>query len=194
MTHSLRLEEDPGYLQLPTQQTLTSSSNHPRWRSYRRVPSIQLSRHWRHWLLDQGSLTARLIKLSQNDFHVEVAFQGWGKPTLSEARALCIHPRQQVLIREVRLCGHGEPWVYARSVIPASTLSGPLRVLKSLGSRPLGALLFKDPTMQRGPIETALIPLGNEKQPAWARRSVFFMRTKPLLVTEIFLQPLQRVQ
>ncbi|MEH6625612.1 MAG: chorismate lyase [Motiliproteus sp.] len=179
---------------MPTQQSLSSSSNRTRWRSYRRVPSIQLSRQWRHWLLDQGSLTARLIKLSNNNFHVEVAFQGWGKPTLSEARALNIHPRQQVLIREVRLFGHGVPWVYARSVIPAPTLNGPLRMLKSLGSRPLGALLFKEPTMRRGPIETALIPIGAEKQQTWARRSVFFMRAKPLLVTEIFLQPLQRVQ
>jgi len=158
------------------------------------VPSIRLPRRYRNWLLDEGSLTQRLIEASNNNFHVEIAFQGWGKPSLSEARALKIHPRQQALIREVRLCGHGQPWVYARSIIPASTLSGPQRILKSLGDRPLGALLFKDPTMKRGAIETTLLPLTNAQGRAWARRSVFQLRGKPLLVTEVFLDSLLNVQ
>ncbi|MCW8886650.1 MAG: chorismate lyase [Motiliproteus sp.] len=179
---------------MPTHKALTSPSVRTRWQAYRRVPSIRLSRKWRQWLLDPGSLTARLVELSNNNFHVEVAFQGWGKPTLSEARALNIHPRQQVLIREVRLCGHGEPWVYARSVIPSSTLNGPLRILKTLGNKPLGALLFKDPTMKRKALETAVIPLTHEKSEAWARRSVFLLRNQPLLVTEVFLKPLLQVQ
>ena len=144
---------------MPDRHSLSIQSASTRWRSYRRAPSIKLPRKWRHWLLDQGSLTQRLVEKSDKNFHVEVAYLGWDKPSASEARALNIHPRQQVLIREVRLCGYGTPWVYARSIIPASTLNGPQRVLKGLGNRPLGALLFKDPTMKRGPIETAQLSL-----------------------------------
>ncbi len=174
--------------------SLTVQSASTRWRSYRRPPCIHIPRSWRHWLLDKGSLTERLIAASDRNFHVEVAWQGWSKPSLSESRALNIHPRQQVLIREVRLCGRGHPWVYARSIIPASTLNGPQRVLKSLGSRPLGALLFKDPTMKRGPIETTRLPLRENNRQVWARRSVFQLRGKPLLVTEVFLPSLLKVQ
>nr|WP_242521455.1 chorismate lyase [Motiliproteus sp. SC1-56] len=167
-----------------------------RWRSYRRGPCSRLPRAWRGWLLDSGSLTRRLKRASAGDFRVEVLFQGWSRPTLSEARALGIAPSQQVLVREVRLWGLGEPWVCARSIIPATTLTGPQRRLKFLGERPLGAVLFNDPSMHRGPIETAQLPLNGTRTRtrAWARRSVFRLEGKPLLVSEIFLPSLLQVQ
>ncbi len=165
-----------------------------RWRSYRRPPCIRLSRHWRNWLLDKGSLTARLKALSGGDFKVEVVSQGWQLPNLSEARALNIDPRLRVLVREVRLIGYGQVWVHARSLIPATTLTGRHRKLAHLGSRPLGEVLFKDVSMRRSEIETARVPLavtdGPEHHLAWARRSVFRLDHKPLLVCEVFLPTL----
>lgn len=174
-----------------------------RWRSYRRTPCFRLPRSWRNWLLDSGSLTARLKSLSSGDFRVEVVSQGWGYPNLSEARALQIDPRLRVLIREVRLIGCGQPWVHARSLIPATTLTGRHRKLAHLGTRPLGEVLFKDLSMRRGAIETARLALGadldsDRKRPslstvagrptyAWGRRSVFLLDDKPLLVSEVFL-------
>lgn len=143
--------------------------------------------------------------LSSGDFRVEVVSQGWGYPDLSEARALQIDPRLRVLIREVRLIGCGQPWVHARSLIPATTLTGRHRKLAHLGTRPLGEVLFKDLSMRRGAIETARLALGVDVdsdrilqpqsystvavQPTqgWGRRSVFRLDDKPLLVSEIFL-------
>ncbi|MEH6471388.1 MAG: chorismate lyase [Halopseudomonas sp.] len=165
-----------------------------RWRSYRRTPCLQLTRRWRHWLLDSGSLTARLKALSQGDFRVEVVAQGWGHPNLSEARALNIDPRLKVLVREVRLIGVGQAWVHARSLIPATTLTGRHRKLAYLGNRPLGEVLFKDRSMQRGAIETARVPLYSSNSQAWARRSVFLLDQKPLLVSEVFLPRLLQLQ
>ncbi len=158
-----------------------------------------MPRHWRGWLLDNGSLTARLKALSAGDFRVEVVSQGWGLPNLSEARALNIDPRLRVLVREVRLIGCGQAWVHARSLIPATTLTGRHRKLAHLGDRPLGELLFKDLSMRRGAIETARIPMTGGDQSAtavllngraWARRSVFRLDQKPLLVSEVFLPQL----
>ena len=93
--------------------------------------------------------------------------------------------------------GRGVPWVYARSVIPLQTLTGRLRKLRHLDSRPLGALLFSDPTMRREPLEWACIPADTNQsltsklppfdQPIWGRRSVFTLSAKPLLVCEMFL-------
>ena len=153
-----------------------------------------MPRHWRSWLLDNGSLTERLIARAQGDFRVEVVAQGWSRPNLLEARALQVDPRLRVLVREVRLIGRGEAWVHARSLIPATTLTGRHRKLAHLGDRPLGQVLFNDPTMRRDAIETASIPLYTPGQRAWARRSVFRLDGKPLLVSEVFLPALLSLQ
>ena len=151
----------------------------------------------RDWLLDSGSLTQSLQQASEGQFSVEVLSQSVQLPRLSERRALGLAPRRVALIREVLLFGRGTPWVYARSVIPMQTLTGRLRKLRHLDSRPLGALLFSDPTMSREPLELACIPANKNRslnpklpaynQPIWGRRSVFKLSAKPLLVCEMFL-------
>lgn len=176
---------------LISHQTLSRQQLAVRWRSYRRTPSRMLPSGW---LLDSGSLTARLMALSGGDFRVQVVAQEWGRPHPSEARVLNIDPRLRVLIREVRLFGLGQPWVHARSLIPATTLTGRHRKLASLGNRPLGELLFNDPGMRRGSIETAQVPLYSPDSRTWARRSVFMLDDKPLLVCEVFLPPLLQLQ
>lgn len=150
----------------------------------------------RGWLLDRGSLTQRLIDASGGQFRVEVLSQHMALPLLSEANALGLPTRQCAVVREVILYGGGEPWVYARSIIPVKTLTGRLRSLRTLDNRPLGALLFKDKTMQRGDIEITCMNTENHLQPRlpqdikstiWGRRSVFYLDQKPLLVSEMFL-------
>ena len=102
-------------------------------------------------------------------------------------------------IRQVQLLCDGMPWVFARTVVPVTTLSGAQQQLARLGDRPLGAFLFADPGMQRGPVELACIrkeqamfseaSSGLKRKPAevWGRRSVFRVGGKPLLVAELFL-------
>jgi chorismate--pyruvate lyase len=151
----------------------------------------------RDWLLDSGSLTRRLQQASEGQLSVEVLSQSVRLPRLSERRALKLAPRKVALVREVLLFGRGVPWVYARSVIPMQTLTGRLRKLRHLDSRPLGALLFSDPTMSREPLEWARIPADSSRaltpklpvydQHIWGRRSVFKLSAKPLLVCEMFL-------
>lgn len=152
------------------------------------------------WLLDPSSLTLRLQQAcGGGGFRVRVVAQRWELPLLSEARALHIAPRRRALIREVWLLCGGRPWVFARTVIPARTLTGPQRRLDHLGERPLGGLLFSDPSMRRGQLEIArigrgqpLFALATATLPAppeaiWGRRSLFYLRNKPLLVCEMFL-------
>ena len=45
--------------------------------------------------------------------------------------------------------------VFARSVLPISSLSGSLAHLRRLQNRPLGAILFKNAGMRRSPFEVA---------------------------------------
>jgi chorismate lyase len=149
---------------------------------------------WRPWLLDSGSLTERLRAASGGDLRVRVLSQRWARPRLEERRALRLGAGQRALIREVLLLGRGEPWIHARSVLPLGLLRGRYRFLAQLGERPLGALLFRDPTLRRGPIQVERRPVpalpGLELPPgalAWERRSLFHLAERPLLVAEMFL-------
>jgi len=159
------------------------------------------SRRWllppgvRRWLLDEGSLTERLIRASGNRFAVRLRHLAWQVPTTSESAALGLPPRQRALIREVILTCAGEPWVFARTVIPATTLRGGNRRLKYLGTRSLGAWLFREPSLVRGSFEIARLAPHDSAVPAslhngatlWGRRSRFVVNGRPLLVAEIFL-------
>ena len=177
---------------MPIPAALNQNSFDVRWYTLRRPAATDAPPEWRKWLLDPGSLTQRLINASQGDFRVEVVRQLWGRPTRSEARALGIPPRQLALIREVQLIGNGQPWVFARTIIPASTLTGKQRKLNYLGNRSLGSVLFRDPTMRRGALQVNRLNL-TTGETVWARRSVFYLSNKPLLVAEVFLPSLQQV-
>lgn len=149
-----------------------------------------IPRHWQAWLQDKGSLTQRLIHASHGQFSVRVVSNEWGVPSQSEAQALALKPRQKAIIREVELLCHGQVWVCARSIIPHSTLSGGLRKFKNIGSKPLGALLFKHPNMVRGALEVTCLQQRHSQQQHWARRSVFYLDSKGILVTEVFMPPM----
>lgn len=150
--------------------------------------------HWRPWLQDSGSLTRRLTRAAGGEFAVRVLSQRWDTPSADEARALHMPLRQLALIREVELLGrNGIPWVYARSVLPASTLTGRERRLSLLGSRSLGSLMFSDPSLKRSPLMASCLH-DSGGQHYWARRSVFRLHNKPLLVCEVFLPAMEHVQ
>jgi chorismate--pyruvate lyase len=144
-------------------------------------------------------LTLRLQQLCPGEFRVQVLSQVRDTPRLDEAQVLGMRPREMAIVRQVRLLCGGVPWVYARTVIPVTSLRGKLQRLAGLGTRPLGGVLFADPGMRRGIVELAELLPGHavyaaatghlRQRPAaiWGRRSVFRMSGKPLLVSEIFL-------
>lgn len=149
----------------------------------------------RSWLMDQGSLTAKLVRASGGHFRVSVLSQELLRPRPSEQWILGLGAGRWALVREVVLWGEGRPWVFARSLVPLTSLSGRLRQLRHLQTRPLGGFLFSQPDLERGAIELSCMPPGRSSVPArlqgeqvlWGRRSVFRLDAKPLLVSEVFL-------
>ena len=153
----------------------------------------------RRWLFAPGSLTRLLQQASNGDFRVQLLSQGWQLPLPDEARLLGIRPKRYAMVRQVVLRCHGIPWVYARTIIPRTSLIGRQRRFVHLGDRPLGAVLFADPTMRRSEVQvTCLEPqmdlhriacreLDDIPDTIWGRRSVFRLSNSPLLVSEIFL-------
>ncbi len=169
-----------------------------RWFQRRQLISKHVPVEIQAWLFDPASLTARLKQRCAAGFRVEVLSQTVQKPRLDEFRVLGMETGCYALVRQVRLCCGRACWVYARTVIPFSTLKGRQRIYANLGTRPLGAMLFTDRTMQRDQVMVTCLAgsqlpagLGLElDDTVWGRRSVFRVGGKPLLVSEYFLPAL----
>ncbi|MEH6453085.1 MAG: chorismate lyase [Psychromonas sp.] len=149
------------------------------------------------WLFDHNSLTQKLQSKCQK-FHVEVKQQLSVTP--SEMSLSCYFAAEdKVLVREVLLYCDGVPVVFAQTEIPFSTLTDEQAALAEIGTRSLGDVLFRDPSLKRAEIEVAEFTLGSEMHQLcqqlgqtadfslWGRRSVFHINNKPLLVSEVFL-------
>lgn len=153
----------------------------------------QVPRSLRDWLLDTGSLTRRLVAVSDGHFRVQVIRRGFLPALPVERQALGLAGREWPFVREVLLHCHDQPWVFARTLIPTTSLQGRVRGLTRLGNRPLGAILFSDPQTRRGPIAVARLRAnslgidGQPNPPLWGRRSLFYLAGLPLLVSEYFL-------
>lgn len=180
-----------------------NSSNEPQWRQLTALTHEQPPQKLLFWLQDTASLTQRLRDLSRGVFRVAVVAQGWQRPLRSERWALGISDHRLALVRQVVLLCHDRPTVFARTIIPATTLSGKERLLARLGTKPLGERLFADKSMVRGAVEVAVVsahhrlfcaaglPQARPAKRIWGRRSLFYLANKPLLVSEFFLPGLE---
>jgi chorismate--pyruvate lyase len=151
----------------------------------------------RDWLLDRGSLTARLKSVCRR-FSVRVIAQGRVHGGADEA-LLFGDGRTPLIGRDVLLMDGEVALVYAHSLLRADDLRGPWRAISRMGNRPLGAALFADPRIERRPLHfrrlhgghplycAAMAATRAELPPLWARRSAFCLQGAPLLVTEAFL-------
>ena len=160
------------------------------------VPDIEPG--YAPWLHDHGSLTRR-IQQRCDFFNVRNVYAGLGMANRDEIAQLNISRPQQIYTRNVFLYADGRPVVFAHSVTSAHHLRHAWHALQHLGSRPLGALLFSHPLVQRAPLRFKALKPGHplyrqaagvmQVQPArlWARRSVFTLHGASLLVTEVFL-------
>jgi len=177
----------------------------PAWRDNQPFFKNQAPIKVRHWLVDQGSLTQRLINACHGNFYVQIFDEYWAKPFYSEQTTLGINTGELAFIREVHLFCDSQAVVFARTVIPQSTLKGELQKLTRLGERPLGAVLFSNQKIHRGQMQVARIDSQHAVYdaalydtdiadiPIWGRRSVFNLVDKPLLVSEIFLPSIENL-
>ncbi|WP_194756151.1 chorismate--pyruvate lyase family protein [Aliidiomarina indica] len=163
-----------------------------RWQS---PESTRLPTRLAGWLLDSGSLTAK-IKALNPEFAVRVLGQTEGIAEPCEYAALQI-PEEPVTIREVLLYSAGSALVFARSILPHQRLAANPE-LTSLGNQPLGEHLFTRTDTIPGPIEIAPFApdsgagrlntaLHANTQSLWGRRRVFDIAGTRILVSEVFL-------
>jgi chorismate--pyruvate lyase len=159
--------------------------------------SCALPEHLQSWLLDPDSLTARLKKHC-HQFKVELLGQKIENCQAHEA-VTTIPVGEKVLVREVLLYCDDKPQVFARSLLPMSSLTGTEQALANLGTQSLGQVLFNNPSLTRKIIEVATFDVHssvgklardlqlNFTHDLWGRRSIFVLENKPLMVAEVFL-------
>jgi len=158
------------------------------------------------WLIDNGSLTARLQQRF-NKFGVQPIAVKYTKPIQDEAVLLSQPNYTTALIREVLLMGNHQPVVFAHSVLPRASLRGAWNGLGRLGNKPLGETLFANPKVKRTSLsykkltpKNALYkhatrhftesPIESKPNYLWARRSIFSLNCANIMVTEVFLPQL----
>lgn len=167
-----------------------------RWKS---SPALAGAPAYLHaWLSDPASLTARIVARSDS-FRVRVLRETRAQPFADERALIGLPAGRHAWTREVLLIADGIPVVFAHSVLAPRDLTGAWHMARAIGSRPLGAALFADPGICRGPLQcarlTAAHPLHRHATVAagetlpilWGRRSRFSRQGRPLLVTEVFL-------
>lgn len=176
------------------------------WRPVTAALRRALSADLASWLIDTESLTRRLQTACGRDFHVAPRAQRWERPLPSERDALALPDHARALVRQVHLLSGERALVFARTVMPVTTLQGARRRYARLRTRSLGSVLFGTPGLVRGPLEAAHLEPGHAlydtalggagrrgASALWGRRSVFLVQGHPLLVTEVFLPAVLRL-
>ncbi len=154
---------------------------------------------WQAWLLHTGSFMQRLVQHGVNDARIQVLSERWKQPRQEESVLLKMDSQIPVLVREVLIFNEQQSWMFARTVIPGDMLTGEEQALAHLKEHSLGSVLFKNPALQRSEFEIACLKhsmflhakaasaVDQSLPDLWARRSLFSLPGKSLLLTEVFL-------
>jgi chorismate--pyruvate lyase len=161
-----------------------------------RVPDLL-----RPWLAEPGLLTARVRAACGDAMSLRLLRLERAPLTPQLRRTLGVDDLG-CLLREVEIGCGATRWIFAQSVFPDSTVQR-YPWLADLGDKGLGESLARVEDVQREPLEYLELPNSHElastalgtsdSSPApWARRAVYRLGGRPILVQEVFLPELGR--
>lgn len=154
--------------------------------------------------LTKPYILSRSLKQVSDTFSVHLISQQFLAPFPEEKEKLNIRENELPLVREVFLQGDGIALTYGRVIVPEPTYQRHFGAFDALGSQPIGeTMLYNNPEATRSGFEYTMLDEDSDfaktlfaklpfllPQPLWGRRSVFWLREDPLLVTEFFLPTL----
>lgn len=164
---------------------------------------LKMSPAFRNIFFNKGSMTSLLKKLSDGKVSVKLLEHRWQRPQASEIEWLAPNDGWGIG-REVILNCFDQPWMFARTFISEQVVQSQGRRFSSLGTRPIGELLFKNPLCHRSEFSVACLRPGHrefyfgarylEKAPdyLWARRSQFTFPSGTIALLEIFLPEMEK--
>lgn len=144
------------------------------------IHEVDLTAQQHSWLGECQSMTARFERYCDK---VTIVPRREGFITVQSLgeEAMQLPNCERFWLREVLLCGDNVPWLFGRTLIPETSLTGEEVSLLTLGTVPLGRYLFNAAELTRD-----FIQVGSQGD-LWARRSRLRLSGKPLLLTELFL-------
>lgn len=155
------------------------------------------------WFLYSGSTTQWLREHTKNRVTFDCWDQRWLLPLAEESDYLKISHDETAFIRKIDFSLSKKYLNTCRAIIPMKTLKNGGEILLTVGHRPIGEILFKDPHLQRTHLEVAKVSATHPyfqqachcsstlPEYLWARRSQLIYRDNPLAIIEIFLPAMQ---
>lgn len=124
------------------------------------------------WLINPESLTKRLREFTDNKISLHVLYDDWGMTDQN----------QEAWIRRIEWRHFDEIWIIATVIIPGTSITEETAELKNIGGKPIGEILFKEPTLTYSDFIFEKI---NKNE--WLRQRTFYFKQKPLMIFETFL-------
>jgi chorismate--pyruvate lyase len=152
------------------------------WNSYEAIEHELTNAEIKSWLLEQGPITKRIK--SMKEFRLELIQDELSDVNEDEILFLNIHTKE-IRVREVILYGNENPMVFARTIIPSTTIEKGLKELGTLGNKPLGDILFEKDIFSKNDIVFATFYDG--KNLFWGRKIKYTVKDQPFSVMEVFL-------
>lgn len=131
----------------------------------------------REWLLHQGSLTQKLLRVTQQ-FSVEITEQKW----ITKVSEKMTASHSDYWLREVLLKEQDHAWIFAQTVVPKETIENVAQELLTLGDQPIGFWLFP-----QQPKRISLEWQFSQNSQMYMRKSCYLLKNYPLEIYELFL-------
>ena len=152
------------------------------WNTYEAIEHELTNAEIKSWLLEQGPITKRIKSIAE--FRLELIQDELSDATEDEILFLKIDS-EEIRIREVILYGNENPMVFARTIIPNTTIEKGLRELGKIGNKPLGDILFEKDIFSKEDIVFATFK--DEESLFWGRKIKYTVKDQPFSVMEVFL-------
>ena len=152
------------------------------WNTYESIEHELTNAEIKSWLLEQGPITKRIKSIAE--FRLELIQDELSDATDDEILFLKIDS-EEIRIREVILYGNENPIVFARTIIPNTTIEKGLKELGKIGNKPLGDILFEKDIFSKEDIVFATFK--DEESLFWGRKIKYTVKDQPFSVMEVFL-------
>jgi len=152
------------------------------WNTYEAIEHELTNTEIKSWLLEQGPITKRIKSIAE--FRLELIQDELSDATDDEILFLKIDS-EEIRIREVILYGNENPIVFARTIIPNTTIEKGLKELGKIGNKPLGDILFEKDIFFKEDIVFATFK--DEESLFWGRKIKYTVKDQPFSVMEVFL-------
>jgi len=152
------------------------------WNTYEAIEHELTNTEIKSWLLEQGPITKRIKSIAE--FRLELIQDELSDATDDEILFLKIDS-EEIRIREVILYGNENPMVFARTIIPNTTIEKGLKELGKIGNKPLGDILFEKDIFSKEDIVFATFK--DEESLFWGRKIKYTVKDQPFSVMEVFL-------